>query len=232
MGTYSTIQTRVTRRVIDLPSQVTAEVPTLVNEALRRIQNEHNFKVMEGLLEATTTLQTRVLAAMPPDFKEFRARPWYQRDDGSVWRMEIASKREDIWPDIQVDDENSPLLLVDGAPDSTGARNFEVWPLPDGNSDYTNGEYRIKVPYWRFLPALVNANDTNWFTVNAEEYLVNKATSEAFALDWDEERMGIYLQKAQIDKQTVINTDKRYRVSGVVAFVPHWRGQNDSNLRW
>ena len=54
MATYGAIQTRVQQIIIDLPSSVTAQVPTLVKEAVRSLQVKHNFKVMEALSSFTT----------------------------------------------------------------------------------------------------------------------------------------------------------------------------------
>jgi hypothetical protein len=128
-------------------------------------------------------------------------------------------------------DTGRPWVLIDGeAPADDGTRQWDIYPIPDGNSDYVDGEYRIKVPYWRYLPALVADGATNWFTENAEEYLVNKATAEAFALDWDENRMAIWEAKADIRYKEAVKQDKLYRVSAVRDFVPMKSG-NDPRLR-
>lgn len=231
MGTFASIQARVETRVIDLPTAVQAEVPTLVNEAMRLIQQEHNFKAMEDELETITTVATRVLTAIPARFKEFRGEPWYETDDGFIVRMVLASSREAIWVEVDDEAEGFPRFLLDGLSDDAGTRNVEVYPLPDGNSDYGDGEYRITIPYWRYVPELSADADTNWFTVNAEEWLVEKATAEAFLIDWDEERAAMWLQKAEASKKRVVKLDKVSRVAHVRTLVPLWRGARAPMLR-
>ena len=98
--------------------------------------------------------------------------------------------------------------------------NFEVFPLPDGQSLYANGQYRIVVPYWKYLTALSASSDTNWFTANAEQWIVWKTASEAFFLDWDEERATFWAQKAAGARKEVIDLDKKYRLAGVRELVP------------
>lgn len=237
-ATFSSIQTRVERRVIDLPAAVVAEVPALVNSALRDLQKDHNFKVMEAVLSATTTVNTRTLTSTPADFKEFRGQPYYFNNDGTVRRLVVAASREDIWGPIDhwgwIDDEitGNPLVLLDGEPTNVlGQRNLDVYPLPDGNSDYDTGEYPITIPYWKFLPDLVSGSDENWFTDNAELYLIFQATSEAFSVDWDTEHAMEWERKAMQQRQRVLHADKLYRLQGVKSLVPHYRGERSSNLR-
>src|SRR5690606_23628102 len=82
MATFSELQTRVQRRVIDLPAAVQAEVPTLINEAMKQLQRRHNFKVMEKVASFTTVAGTQVLGAVPSDWKEWRDFPFYTEELG------------------------------------------------------------------------------------------------------------------------------------------------------
>ena len=211
------------------------EVPSLINIALRKLQTEeHNFKTMETLLQAVTVVGTRILAAVPANWKEFNGRPWRIDDDeadgGTRISLAVAADRGDILPLIGNLEDGGPLALLLSEPNDEGAANIEVWPLPDGLSLFGDGEYRITVPYYRILPALVNPTDTNWFTTNAEEYLVSWATSEAFAIDWDEERVVFWAQKAATDKAAAIAADNRIRVAGMTNWVPHWKGVREHKL--
>jgi hypothetical protein len=100
---------------------------------------------------------------------------------------------------------------------------FEVYPLPDGLSLYANssaGEYRIRVPYWKFLPALTGSG-TNWFTANAEEWIVFEATSDGFFMDHDEQRGTLWAQRASAKWADVLLADKRLRLSPVTHLVPN-----------
>jgi hypothetical protein len=224
MGTFASIKDRVETRIIDLPAAVLAEVGTLVNKAMVRLQQTHNFKVMEALIEATTTVATRTLVAVPANFKEFRGEPYYVTDDGSTFPMTVVSSKEALWPATDEEAEGYPRYILDGLPSEAGDRSLEVYPLPDGNSDWTGGEYRIKVPYWRFVTELSGDADTNWFTVNGEEYLVERATAEGFLMDWDEQRAGVWLEKSEVSRREVVKLDKTLRISAMRTLVPHWRG--------
>lgn len=221
MATFQEIQTRVNRRVIDLPTAVQLEVPILVNEAIKRLAGAHNFKVMEVEAPYTTTLATRTLGAVPSDFKEHRGNPYELLDDGSTRPVYQAPDIANINRYYTALDEGPPNFILDPEPDSEGARSYQIWPLPDGNSDYDDGEYRIRVPYWRYPAILSASGDTNWFTVNAEEYIVFQATSEAFAIDWDEERSVFWATKAASELRTVIKRDKFFRLGDLDVLVPH-----------
>lgn len=227
MGTFATIQARVLTRVIDAPAGTSGEIPTLINEAMKTLQVKHNFKVMEKVLTANTVLNTRTLVATKPtDWKEPRPSPyWEPFTNGKTGRMEWVPDRESAHSNVTTLDKGAPKYLLEGEPTTdAGVSPFEVWPLPDGLSDYSDGEYRVYIPYWRFLPDLSAGSDTNWFTVNAEEYLVHAATGMAFALDWDENRLAEWGQLGAGKAQEVIKRDKMLRVSSVTTLVPHHRG--------
>ncbi len=227
MATFLEIQTRVNRRVIDLPAAVTAEVPTLVNEASKRLQRRHNFKCMEAATAVlTTTVNTRTLStvAVPADFKEFRGSPYLTDNSGRFIEVLTAANKNAVQREFSVDDPfdvGEPRVLLDGLPsDELNTRNWAIYPFADGLSDWSDGEYRITIPYWQYFAVLVNDADTNWFTIEAEEYLVNQAASIAFGLDWDEQRMAIYAQLAATEERDVKSTDKKFRLAGVDTFVP------------
>ena len=235
MADFLTIQTRVTRRVIDLPPAVTAEVPTLVNEAMRELQDEHNFKVMEAATAQLLTAQsTHTLAAVPSDYKEARGKPYEVLFDGSTRDLVHAANIQAVLDRFTLNDLNdigAPGVILDGEPtDVLNARSFEFYPFSDGNSDWGDGEYRVVIPYWRFVPALSGDGDTNWFTNNAEKWLTFRATAEAFALDWDEERSIFWDARAAAEKNRVVNRDKLYRLGGVGTLAPH-KDVNTPKLR-
>lgn len=231
--TYDELQTEVERNVIDLPTAVQNGVPSFINRAIKTLQGKHNFKVMELEQDYTTTVATRVLSAtMPTRFKEFRNEPFCLADDGTWWQLQMAPNETAIRRRWGEEDEGAPDLLWQANPstdDFTSA--LEVYPLPDGNSDYDDGEYRISFPYWGYVADLDAGADTNWFTTNAEEYIIFQATAEAFFTDWDEARAAVWTQRAATKMEEVKMLDKRYRVSGVRELVPHWQGARKSFMR-
>jgi hypothetical protein len=226
MATFQTLQDRVTRRVIDLPAAVTTEVPDLVNKAIRRLMDLHNFKVMETeTAQLLTTAATRALqTAVPTDLKELRGRPYLVKNDGTTRDLLVAANRQaalDAFPLNDPDDKGEPKLILDPEPSDAGVRTWEVWPFPDGLSDWSGGEYRIVIPYWRYLPVLSGGTDTNWFTENVEWYIVFDAASEAFFLDWDETRGAVMAQKAAGEFDRALKVDKRARLGSVRQLAIH-----------
>lgn len=233
-STFLQIRTRVQENVIDLPTAVLNRIPLLVNQAQRQLQIDHNFKVMEALFEPSTTIATRRLGGVPTDFKEYRGTPWFLKNDGSISQMIQANKREDIWKSIDEADTNFPMVILQAVENDTqGNGDFWVYPLPDGNSDYTDGEYRVKVPYWAFLADFVNDGDTNWFSNKADLFLEYRATARAFALDWDVQNQGKWETMAAVEKKDIIKRDKLLRLStGSSTLVPLWQGVNSPKLNW
>lgn len=242
MGTFASIQTRVQNRTIDLPASVQAEIPALVNLAVNKIQEKHNFKVMEGELAFVTNHLAgdggRFLGQTPTSFKEFRnGDPFWIKNDGTVRTIATAQKRGDVWGPDYLDnaDIGFPLAIVmeNGMVATSGdfAINFDVYPLPDGNSDFTDGEYRIFIPTFNYTAPLVAGGDTNWFTLHAEEWVVAYATSEAMAVDWNFEGEQLWTSRANKFYNDVVLQDKRARLAGVTTLVPHRLGARQSKLR-
>lgn len=239
------LQTIVRTNVIDLPAAVTANVPIYINRAMVSLQNAHQFKVMEALSGPNVTVVgTRTLMAAPAAFKEARGDPYYVTNIGGVIPMRWAPGRAEAQStfNIGTQDIGPPKLLVDAEhSNESEARNFEVFPLPDGFSDYAGGEYRVFVPYWRYLTPLSANGDTNWFTQNAEEYLEIMATAYAFYADWDENRGALWEARAKGRDGTpgmggkmreAILRDKRARIGGTETLVPHWEGANAPRHRF
>jgi len=233
MGTFAEIQDRVSGRLIDLPTFVADEVPALVNQALRSIQKKHNFEVMLAVSDTLeTTIGVRELGDVPADFKEYRGLPYRLYETAyPAKRLILAPNRLEVLRLFADDDVGPPQVILEGEMDVTGAREWEAWPLPDGLSEWGDGEYRVAIPYWRFVPALDADGDTNWFTVNAEQYLVDKATALGFPLDWDEERAVFWETKAASEMKEVILADKYAALSRGVHLTPSLNA-NDSMLRW
>jgi len=222
MATYIELQTQVNRRVIDLPTAVQAEVPDLVNKAVRAIQRGYNYKVMQGVLTATTNSGAgdggRSLLAVPSTFKEFRGRPFVRNNAGSVRDLTTSYSRNGVEQEFGVSTTTSigrPEIILHGEPsDEAGAAAFEVWPLPDGASDYVDKEYRVVIPVWQYLTTLAADGDTNWFTVNGDYAIVYMATAEAFALNWDPENEALWRARGVAEERELRKLDKRQRLAG------------------
>lgn len=215
---FGEIKTEVGTFVIDLPATVTALLPNLINRAQKRLQR-HNFKIMRAEATFTTTVGTRLIGSRPALWKEARGNPYYVEDLGSVREMFFADEANAVArygnnPDLDFGD---PRLIVEDAT----AGQFNVYPYPDGISDYSDGEYRITVPYWTYFAPLAADADTNWFTQNAENYLVYDAVAMAFYANEDEGRAKVWEVLALKEYNDIINTDKMQSVAEVQSFVPH-----------
>lgn len=232
MATFLQIQQRVQKIIIDLPTAVLAEVPTLINEAVRELQRRHDFKVCEAKTSVyTTTAQSEALAAVPSNWHKWRGSPFLIDVDGSTKDLGIANARADAereWGSIAGGEHSiasmvscPKVLFIDEPSDEAGTSQFCMRPIPDEMSLYANGNYRIQIPYWKFLTALSANGDTNWFTTNAEHAVSFLAAAEGFALDWDLNQSAVWAQKAANKVKEVIDLDKRQRFSQTDTLVPN-----------
>lgn len=225
MATYLELQERVQRRVIDLPTAITTEVPTLVNRAVKKLQEQHNFQVMQAKADFTTVVSTRELGAVPSNFKEYRVTdgpPAYLTQfSGTILPVFVVPKTAALYT-YPGDEEGTPVYLAEQEPlDEDLTRDWEIYPMSDGGSDYGDGEYRITVPYWKFLTELSADSDSNWLTNNADDWIVYEATGNAFMLDWDEQHAAGFKAMAKQEWQDILRRDKMAVLSKLVSIMPH-----------
>lgn len=226
MATFLDLQNEVKARVIDLPQVVEQLIPTFLNRALRSAQDRYNWLIMRGTVAKITTLDQSSLGPIPADWKDWREKPYGVDYLGSQWEFSIAVSSASLFTRIGWQDQGRPIFIRQSEPteDVLGLGEFIVNPIPDGISDYPDGEYRIYIPYWRYLPALVNPGDTNWFTENIPAWLAYTAAQDAFGVDWDEERMTLWAQLAQREWAEKVRTDKLKQLQGVDTLVPVTEG--------
>jgi hypothetical protein len=232
--TFLDLQNRVKARVIDLPSAVSADVPFLINEAIRSAQRKYNFRAMEGSITMISSVGSLVPTPNTiANFKEYKDKGPY------ILRYLIKAKRELVTTaddaalaavaDINVPDE--PDFLINSVDLATSVTSFTLYPYPDNLSDWTDGNYRIVVPYYAYTTKLVADNDTNWFVDNMDDYIYREATGQAFALDWDYNSMAVWLQQAEVKFKEAVKADKMNRLGAVDEFVPMWQGANEPQVR-
>lgn len=222
-NTFLDLQTRVQTRLIDVRQAVTAEIPELINEGMDALQAVHNWNCMKAELQFITNHNAsnpHILGQIPMgdsaswQWKEPRGDPYYLMQIGDTREMVYMPNRTFMyrqWSAFNSFDIGPPRMLLIGeasnpnVPDPANADasmtslNIEVYPAPDGLSDWNTapgGEYRVRVPYWGYVPAMTNNGDVNWFTMNATAFLIDFATARGFQLDWDEARAGYWLQSA------------------------------------
>jgi hypothetical protein len=241
VATVAAIVERVERRVIDLPSHVQAETETLVEKAYREIQRAHNFDVMERRLGLSTTSGDPSLGTLDEAsaslFKEFdpEQKPFWTDDSGETSFLEIAFSEAQVRAMFNQDASlgvGRPRVLLwrhqAGAEDHPGDIELKVYPVPDGLAQTSDGEYSIQVPYYRYLTF---PSTSDWFTNNAEWFIIFAATAEAFLLNQDPQQAAIWQAKADKELREVIRVDKRLKVSPVSVLVPY-RGATEPKLRF
>lgn len=213
MANFSAIQARVQANLIDIPSSLAQFTGTWVNAAISVLQTMHSFQVQEAEGQYVTTStpalganQTHVFGYIPADWKSKRGMPYYVRYIGSTRMLVWQAERQMMyrtWNPTDVNQIGEPCDLLIGEPENaqvppTGGSpsnqltglTMEVYPFPDGSSDWSDGNYRINIPYYRYLPALVAATDSNWFTLDGiqAEYVSSYATWMGFMFNEDEQR--------------------------------------------
>ena len=151
-------------------------------------------------------------AGVAPAWKEPRGTPYFLRQDGTARHLDWQPTREYMyrkWAPYDVNQvgnrgiscwEPANLATLFDSSGATSATteadthppdynlttmNIEVYPFPDGNSDWSDGNYRVQIPYWGYVPPLLAAADSNWFTVNAIEFLVSCTTALCFEAAMD-----------------------------------------------
>lgn len=220
MGTYIDLQNEVNTLLIDTPQAVQTLVPKFVNRAIRKLQVKHNFKVMESNVVGTTTFGSRVIVARPTDWKSPRGNPYYIQEIGKpreiYWISSEAEAVARYGNNVDLDYGDPRALFEDDL-----SAEFNAYPYPDGLSDYADGEYRLIIPYWKYLGLLIADNDTNWFTDNAEQWVIYQSVAEGFYANEDEARAEKWEIRAAKEYKDVVAVDKDRRISETTSLVPH-----------
>lgn len=226
MATFTELQTIVQTQVIDLPTAVRSAIPRLVVQAIKDIQAQHNFRCMSTLLEVTTDVESvdHFLIARPANWKEANGTPYFFPALGTARPMLWASDRRAVSLDFADDDDGQPAYLAIGEPDDDDNADILLWPVPDGTSDYDDGEYRVRIPYYRYLPDLSAASDSNWFTVNCVDYITWQAAGSAFMMDWGNDQAAAAFQLASGYRAAAIKRDRSQRFQGATTLAINTNG--------
>jgi hypothetical protein len=216
MATVSEIASRVQLRVIDLPPAITSETVPMIRRAHRDLQQSANFPPMRGELTLTTTAFSPLLGTVGvEELKAWRDKPYTTDDLGLTRFLEIVHSEEPVRRAYNMEPalgfgRPRNILVKTGSPgDLTAQLQLEAYPIPDGTNISATGEYTIIVPYWRYLP-LPASDAADWFTTHAEEYLVDRATAELFALNWDEQRSLFWRQQSEALRARLIRENARF----------------------
>lgn len=212
MPQFSVIKDRVEEYLIDVPTATSLLIDAWVNKAVRDAQDEHNILFMDKTHSFTTALGTRVLGtkAAIGDWKERRALPWLHLGDGDNKEIKWAPSKSEMirrFTEDDAEDKGQPQFILETE------TNFEVYPLPDDESLWDDGNHRVKLPYWSYLPALVQDEATNWFTDNADWYLVFQASAHGLLFNRDPQNASTLFQMATQELSRVVRLDKRKKLT-------------------
>jgi hypothetical protein len=224
VSTFSEIQTDVLDTLIDNPAAVVSAVPGFINEVIQRAQSKHNFRFMEAEETFETVIGIRSLGVKPDLWKEANTDPVLAENKNTreiAWMPSKSQAIRDYNDDPDVD-KGAPQAVLENE------TTFDVYPYPDGQSQDPGGEYTINLPYWDYLPPLVNDTDENWFTQNAKNYVVWAASGEGFLFLENETRAAIYLKRAGGSEDgpltgelaRIVSVDKRSRLSRRITLRP------------
>jgi hypothetical protein len=223
--TFLELQTEVKTLLIDTPSAIVTLTPRFVNRACRALQTRHNFRVMRASMQNATTFEVRrLVTAVPDNWKASRGTPYLTDYLGPVHDLYYVVDTGSALLTYTADQTGRPYLIgIDDPEDEVGTAHFNVFPLPDGLSDYSDGEYVITIPYWKYLAELVNDTDTNWFTMTSEtaEYIVARATEYGFRANEDEGRADVWASVALNLLAEAISVDKHAALAQMHSFTYH-----------
>ena len=216
--TFLNLQDRAKVYILDLPTDVVSELPSLINDAIRAIQKGHNFRAMEASTSFTTSEGSHTLGQIT-DLKEVRDLPWLEHGDGGNDELDWAQSKSQIIREFAINaatDKSNPAVILEADADG----NFEVYPFPDSNSLWGDGDYRVHLPYWKYLADLSADGSSNWFTDNADLYVLYSAVSRAFALNFDEDRAERWALRAAQEQGAAVKADKRSRLTRRFTITP------------
>lgn len=207
---FGELKAEVQVALIDTPPAIQTLTGSLVNRAIKSIQRKHNFKDMERSATFVTVTGQRTLGARPTDWKGPRGKAYFIGELDGFGELDWVSQISDaqaLYGDNPDFDYGHPSSLNEDVQNG----QLLVFPYPDGLSTNPDGEYRVHVPYWAYLPALVNDGDTNWFTEEADEYVLFTAISQGFYLNEDDSRAQLWQARA-VDKQkeAILANKNRY----------------------
>lgn len=192
MADFETVTARVKDIIIDETDIVANNAGQYVNDAIREFQERMNVDDMRAKVEIVTDVGAAdpqilgVFDTVLPSFKGPRETPYIMHGDGVEEPMVFARSGDLIRNNF--DTASSTDIGAPQALYKDEDANLLVFPLPDGNSLNGDGEYRINIPYWKYLPELTGSQ-SNFFIDRMKNAVTYKAAAMGF-YDNDYQNMG------------------------------------------
>jgi hypothetical protein len=221
---FEDLKRNVEGYVLDLPEGVPSLIGKWINDAIREAARRHNFQFMAQELSVETVEQERKLTDLPGQWKESRSLPFILRQDGSVREIEWAPSELEMLRmySAALPAEGSQAPVDEGAPRYVLVKGDElqVFPFPDTRSDWNNGNYRLRLPYWAYPEPLESDSDCNWITEQHPFYVIFKAASEGLMFNREEQRGQFWAGKAEMQFHRARSEDKLATLPDSPVLVP------------
>lgn len=217
MTTLSQIQSRVEDVVLELGSDAAGRVSPEILEAMKEIEEAHGFLHMEQTQEIVTVEDARDHASYAKDALFLRtrmdARPVLVDGTGATRKIDwLISKDDevDLYSDDPVD-KGAPKHLYETA------TAWRIFPYPDALAPsgtlFSDGNWRVRIPCFYRIAQPGTPSGSNWWTDNAEQYLVHRAAARVLAFNRDWEEAALVQGEATVQQQRLIANDKRQRLA-------------------
>ena len=226
---FATIKTEVASWLLDLPSGASSRIGDWVNEAIRQAAERHNFLGMQDGGTYSTTNEDRTLTEKPANWKELRGDPFLIHQDGTTTPLTFTPSISDLLTryGAQLPAEGNTTPADIGTPRYLieGSTHLFVYPIPDDESDWDNGLYRIEVRHWALPATLVQDTDENFLTVDCPYYCIFKAASLGFRWNKDRDSATEFEVEAEKQFKSFRRRDRMGRVPDRLT-IPIYKGAN------
>lgn len=207
---------RVNLILIDDDTDTLARTIPELQKAQREIEDiAYMFIAQEATIstDPPSTIGDQGLVTVPGDWIAPRGRPFRLVGGSGADALDLVlpplewiSPGEDILKLYPADPSNAsargiPRFLTY---DENETKQIRIYPVPDI-------VYTHRILYWKRLATLSAGNSTNWWTTNAEDYLVWQAAARVLDFNEQSERSLKYEVRARGERDRLKMQDKRRR---------------------
>lgn len=218
MADRDSIQARVEALIIDTPAATVAEIPGWIQAGQKDAEDElvGGFLCMETDVSTKTTASTQLLLTKNARWlRRMNARPYYVDGNDAHRYMAWIHTIEELHKLYPTDPP------TDGSPKHIREDKTSIYVYPGSDSNAPGGGQDADDEYYVHIWALYREEtlslgaSTNWFTANAENYLVYYAGAEALAYNEAYEKSAIWMLRARAELKKLVRADKLARLGTV-----------------
>ena len=232
MATFGFLQAEVQAWLRDTPADTVGRIPQILNDGLREIQRRYNWMCQRATASVTTVVADGNALTTVADWKGARGKPWYTEFRGATVGMDWLTGGDQVVRGFEGDSTGAPSYLYQASVSDNGTMTIRQYPKPDGASDYGDGEYRISIPYWRRLPALSAADDSNWFTDQVPLWFRWYGLAYGSDMNIDDPRAQKYLALAEAEFTRARQADKIAQIASADTLAYRTDAGGPQRLPW